>query len=209
MMVPGLNERAGGTEVRAKAQRRRTVKEVARHSVSTERGTYSLEGVLGQEKHGLLERRVEFYRECALEGLEDDWESGAWEDSDPGDAVFDEGPCWWLQEPECDGDLDCGCGPVTLLEALGNVAVADRAGVLAAHMGLLEELWSHFWSGQALTEGGTATIGDACVECLVEGHAHVYSVFSDATQMAEELGEALAAFECSVTLHAMRWDKSQ
>lgn len=207
-MVPGSNERAGGTEVRAGSQRQRTVHEVKRHAVSAERGEYSLEDVLGPERQRLLEQRVEFYQQCALNGLDDDWESTEWVDAGFDDVPFDDAPCWWLEEAGCAGDVDCGCGPVTLLEVLGSVGAEDRAGVLAAHMRLLGELWSHFWSGQALTEGGTATIGDACVECLVDGHPHVYAVFSDATQMAEELGEALAAFECSVTLHSMRWDRS-
>jgi hypothetical protein len=180
---------------------------VNRHSVVISQGTYTLQRDLDAAKLELLGQRREFY--TSQEALCDDEEQWWGSDGDADDVSvvleYDEGPCWWFKEDGCEGHIECACGLVTLLEVLGRVDAVQRVGVLAAHMQLLAEAWSHYWSGQAILEGGSATIGDACVECLVDGPNHVYALFSHATQMAEELGEALAAFECAVTLGEPRW----
>ena len=180
---------------------------VNRHAVVIPQGTYTLQVELAGAELALLGQRREFLSNQESLFDDDDNDDEWWGSDNEISVVFeyDEGPCWWYSEQGCAGDLECGCGLVTLLEVLGRVDTAQRVGVLSAHMQLLAEMWSHYWSGQAILEGGSATIGDACVECLVDGPNHVYTLFSHATQMAEELGEALAAFECAITLGEPRW----
>lgn len=139
------------------------------------------------------------------------------EDDDAEMSVFDQSPIdvadedippmWWFEDPECDGDAECTCGPVTLLEALSQLDAHERQAAIDTHLRVMRELFDHFWSGHGLTHGGSATIGDACASCLVDGVGHVWEVFEVASTLAEEFGEALCAHHSNVILGDPRFDE--
>jgi len=45
------------------------------------------------------------------------------------------------------------------------------------------------------------------VECLIDGAKHVYSVFENASRLAEELGEVLAAYHYHLIVGGTRYGK--
>ena len=101
---------------------------------------------------------------------------------------------WWWERHACEGGSGCPCGPVTLLEALERLEPQDRGNAVRAHAEEMRNLYDHFWSGQGFVSGATANIGNACVSCIAEGAPHVWDVYEDACVLAEEFGEALAAY---------------
>jgi hypothetical protein len=113
--------------------------------------------------------------------------------------------CWWFDGTDCAHDIDCACGPVTLLEVLMNVAALDRQAILTAHQARIAALWDHFWSGDALLAGRSTDLGTACAECLLSPLTHLPYLYETARELSSELGEALAAFHADVQLGAPRW----
>jgi hypothetical protein len=89
---------------------------------------------------------------------------------------------------------DCDCGRITLLEALERMNPGDRGGAVKMHAAEMRRLFEHFWSGQALLSGASRSIGEACSSCLIHGAGHVVETYENACMMAEEFGEALAAY---------------
>ena len=129
------------------------------------------------------------------------------EDVDIEIEIADEGTTWWWRENGCIADFDCECGPVTLLEACNRAESEERSGMIEAHASVMRELFDHYWSGQGLIEGSSAEIGEACVECLIDGAKHVYIVFENASRLAEELGEVLAAYHYHLIVGGTRYTK--
>ena len=117
------------------------------------------------------------------------------------------GVTWWHSYAECAGGEECECGPVTLLEALSWFDLKQGASLFSIHQEHGRALFDHFWSGHALCEGETMSIGDACANCLVEGFNHVWDVFDNAAKLAEETGEVLAAYEHTVVLGVNRFSE--
>jgi len=101
---------------------------------------------------------------------------------------------WWWEENGCDGGLACVCGRLTLLEALERLEPGQRGRAVRLHADEMRNLYDHFWSGQGLVSGARIEIGNACVHCLTEGASHVWDVYENACILAEEFGEALAAY---------------
>lgn len=101
---------------------------------------------------------------------------------------------WWWYTDACTGGYECSCGPLTLLEALERLDPTERGAAVRLHADEMRALYDHFWSGQGLVSGSCSSIGDACVSCISEGAAHVWDVYEDACLLAEEFGEALAAY---------------
>ncbi len=170
-------------------------------------GRYSLHAELTADQRDLLNSRMEHFARLEAEGVAEEWED------DPEELfemfsydVSTEAPCWWFAEGACEGELNCHCGPVTLLEVLTRLEPDRRKEALSDHMIMMGELWSHHWSGQGLLDGGTASIGDACAECIINGANHVFDVRDAASSLAEELGEALAAYSCEIELGKPRWN---
>lgn len=100
---------------------------------------------------------------------------------------------WWFTSDTCDR-VTCNCGPITLLEALSRLHADQRGEAVKAHANQMRELYEHFWSGQGIVSGASMTIGDACPSCISDGTRHVWSVYENACILAEEFGEALAAY---------------
>lgn len=100
---------------------------------------------------------------------------------------------WWQSDPDCDGS-DCGCGRVSLIYVLEKLAPEERGEAVALHAEEMRTLYEHFWAGQGLVSGAADMIGDACSSCLTEGAAHVWEIYENACELAEEFGEALAAY---------------
>ncbi len=177
-------------------------------------GTYTLCVELSPAQAALLvdrlEQMAEIYAAELADDLDDDDDADHWFPFEDGTIdVSHEAPCWWFQEADCVNAPHCHCGPVTLLEVLTRSGPESRPEALAAHLQLMEKTWSHYWSGQGLLEGGTASIGDACSDCLISGAQHVYDVHGTAASLAEELGEAISAFACSVLLGEPKWTPGQ
>lgn len=100
---------------------------------------------------------------------------------------------WWWGETNCDG-VACACGRLTLLEALQRLAPDERGEAIKLHADEMRTLFDHFWGGQGLVSGASTRIGNACPDCLIEGAPHVWDVYENAGLLAEEFGEALAAY---------------
>jgi hypothetical protein len=112
---------------------------------------------------------------------------------------------WWYQ-PESDHGPECTCGPRPFVQVLqSDVGVDDRQGALNAHLDALRTTWDHYWSGDAALTGSSETLGGVCALCLGLGRAHVGDVGGDAHALADELGQALAAFNGEVALGADRY----
>jgi len=109
-------------------------------------------------------------------------------------AVSVEHRIWWWYTAECAGGYECTCGPITLLEALERLEPSERGTAVRLHAEEMRALYDHFWSGQGLVSGACNNIGYACVSCISEGTDHVWDVYEDACVLAEEFGEALAAY---------------
>lgn len=107
-------------------------------------------------------------------------------------------PTWWAVREDCDHDLDCGCGFVTLLEVLTGLDEAARALALASHVAVLREVWHHYWSAQVLIEADGESLDGTCAWCIVEGRDHLVQLYDEACDLAEQLGEAVAAFDVSL-----------
>lgn len=118
--------------------------------------------------------------------------AGCWDT--PGHVVHIEHRLWWWHVTACTGGYECSCGPLTLLEALERLDPSERGTAVRLHADEMRALYDHFWSGQGLVSGSCSNIGDACVSCIAEGAAHVWDVYEDACLLAEEFGEALAAY---------------
>ena len=100
---------------------------------------------------------------------------------------------WWWCGDGCDG-IACDCGQLTLLEALHRLPPDELSNAIKLHADEMRGLYEHFWGGQGLVSGASKRIGDACPECLVTGAPHVWGIYENASLMAEEFGEALAAY---------------
>jgi len=120
----------------------------------------------------------------------------------PGD---DDHRVWWAHRDDCDGGTLCDCGRVTLLEALERLEPKDRDEAVRLHADEVRALYDHFWSGQGLVSGARLEIGEACVHCLTDGERHVRAVHDAARLMAEEFGEALAAYAYRLILGGARF----
>lgn len=112
--------------------------------------------------------------------------------------------CWWFFDAAC-ANLGCDCAPVTLLEVLSGTEATSHQEVTSAHVGLVGRLWDHYWSGEGLISQTSVEIRSACPDCLVYGHEHVETLWAAANQLSGELGEALAAYHCEVSLGQARW----
>ena len=179
----------------------RTVETMREHQVPG--GTYGFGEMDTELREHVIEAetaRVEMYAQET--GMDVD-------DVDIEVEISEEGTTWWWREDECGADADCVCGPVTLLEACNSVESEERSGMIEEHAGKMRELFDHYWSGQGLIEGSSAEIGEACVDCLVEGAKHVYTVFENASRLAEELGEVLAAYHYHLIVGGTRYDRKQ
>jgi hypothetical protein len=114
-------------------------------------------------------------------------------------------PGWWMAGT-ADHANDCDCRPLSLLEVLQYHSTgAIRQAALEAHLGALQEVWHHFWSGDAVINGSSEEINGACVACLTEGREHLSTVLDEARNLAEELGEALAAFHSHIDIGLDRY----
>ena len=113
---------------------------------------------------------------------------------------------WWMLPSDGEHTSDCRCRPMCLLEVLQDHAEgAERQGALEEHLDGLQGIWDHFWSGDALINGSSEHINGACSDCLVEGRGHLTDVLDEARNLAEELGEALAAFQSSISIGLDRY----
>lgn len=119
----------------------------------------------------------------------DDW----WGTDDSEDVPPYDHRVWWWWRENCDEE-DCQCGQVTLLLVLEHLEPEDRGEAVSMHAEEMRNLFEHFWAGQGLVSGASGTIGDACSSCLTEGAAHVWEIYETACELAEEFGEALAAY---------------
>jgi len=120
-------------------------------------------------------------------------------------GVGQHSPSWWLNSKTEHGE-ECLCRPAGLLEVLQDYAASgDRQGALEAHLGALRDVWDHFWSGDALVNGEGELINGACPACLIEGREHLSEILDEARNLAEELGEALAAFHSHIDLGIDRY----
>lgn len=134
-------------------------------------------------------------------GWDVETETGWWLPAD----TLDDGTCdtdvsyvvphriWWWSEAGCDG-VACACGRLTLLEVLQRLSPDERGDAIKLHADEMRMLFDHFWGGQGLVSGVSKRIGNACPDCLIEGAAHVWDVYENAGLLAEEFGEALAAY---------------
>lgn len=130
-------------------------------------------------------------------------EDFSWSPVDTEDGY--EEPVWWFENDSCDAGVDCVCGRASLLAVLSNIDPDERHSALKAHVDSMRELFDHFWSGQGLLDGQSSSIGSACATCLTAGHVHVWGVYASACEMAEELGEAMSAYEHKLWLGADRY----
>lgn len=109
-------------------------------------------------------------------------------------------PTWWMAGSGSHDDA-CTCRPLGLLEVLQDHAdPKKRQSALEAHLSGLRGIWDHFWSGDALVNGSSDLINGACSNCIAEGRDHLSDVLDEARNLAEELGEALAAFHTQIDL---------
>lgn len=100
---------------------------------------------------------------------------------------------WWMWDENCDTDT-CNCGQTSLLCVLEYVEPDERAAMVIQHAEEMRRLYEHFWAGQGLVSGASKVIGEACSSCIVEGTPHVWEIYESACELAEEFGEALAAY---------------
>jgi hypothetical protein len=115
-------------------------------------------------------------------------------------------PTWWLAGSGSHDDT-CTCRPLGLLEVLQDHADPNkRQSALEAHLSGLRGIWDHFWSGDALVNGSSDLINGACSNCIAEGREHLSDVLDEARNLAEELGEALAAFHTQIDLGLDRYE---
>ena len=114
-------------------------------------------------------------------------------------------PTWWVLSEDEHGD-GCRCRPMGLLEVLQYHTTGTlRQDALEAHLAALQEVWDHFWSGDGIVNGSSDQINGACVACLVDGREHLGDVLEEARNLAEELGEALAAFHSHINIGLDRY----
>jgi hypothetical protein len=118
-------------------------------------------------------------------------------------------PVWWYDEDGCDGEETCRCGRSTLLDALTNIEDDRRAEAVSAHVRVMRSMYDHFWSGQGLLEGGSAELGEACALCLTVGASHVWDIYESASEAAEELGEAMSAYDTDLTFGEARFRRGE
>ena len=114
--------------------------------------------------------------------------------------------CWWFTEDVCSGELNCRCGPATLLEVLSRTTdPKEQTAAIGAHLARMSDLWAHYWAGDSLISGSQTDFEDSCADCIIEGLFHVGAVYEAASTLAQELGEALAAYHSAVRLGDPRW----
>lgn len=117
-------------------------------------------------------------------------------------------PSWWLfdMDPGVSHGPHCNCRPLGLLEVMQyHAPVPDRQEALEAHLSALRDVWDHFWSGDALVNGASEEINGACSTCIITGREHLGDVLDEARNLAEELGEALAAFHSHIDIGTNRY----
>lgn len=110
---------------------------------------------------------------------------------------------WWVESADC--DTLCECGQVALIAALSILPQELHRDAVKMHGEQMRDLFSHFWSGQALITGTSSDVCDACSNCLTDGSEHVWEVYADACMLAEEFGEALASYAYDLLLGAPRY----
>jgi hypothetical protein len=118
-------------------------------------------------------------------------------------------PVWWYDEDGCDGDESCRCGRSTLLDALTHIEENRRADAVRDHVRVMRSMYDHFWSGQGLLEGGSEELGEACALCLTVGASHIWDMYESASEAAEELGEAMSAYDVSLTFGGPRFSRGE
>lgn len=118
-------------------------------------------------------------------------------------------PVWWYDEYGCDGDESCRCGRSTLLDVLTHIEENRRADAVRDHVRVMRSMYDHFWSGQGLLEGGSEELGEACALCLTVGASHIWDIYESASEAAEELGEAMSAYEISLTFGEPRFCRGE
>jgi hypothetical protein len=115
-------------------------------------------------------------------------------------------PTWWMSGAGPHDDT-CTCRPLGLLEVLqDHTDPSKQREALAAHLSGLRGIWDHFWSGDALVNGASDSINGACSTCIAEGREHLDYILDEARNLAEELGEAIAAFHTQIDLGLCRYD---
>lgn len=114
-------------------------------------------------------------------------------------------PVWWFEREGCEGNESCTCGRSTLLDALSNLHEEETGDAVREHIQTMRGMFDHFWSGQGVIEGGSHEIGEACPLCITVGAPHVWDVYEAASDLAQELGEAVAAHEASLELGEPRY----
>lgn len=110
---------------------------------------------------------------------------------------------WWVESANC--DTFCECGQVALIAALSMLPQDLHREAVTMHGEQMRDLFSHFWSGQALITGTSSDVCDACSNCLTDGTDHIWEVYADACLLAEEFGEALASYAYDLLLGAPRY----
>lgn len=129
----------------------------------------------------------------------DDRDEGWWDDAEDVEPCYEQysNRVWWQIDTACDGGgcMDgCDCGRVSLLYVLEKLPPEERGRAVALHAEEMRGLYEHFWAGQGLVSGAADAIGEACSSCLTEGAVHVWEIYENACELAEEFGEALAAY---------------
>jgi hypothetical protein len=114
---------------------------------------------------------------------------------------------WWWFSDDCDGS-PCTCGRLTLLEALERLQPGLRAEAVRAHADEMRRAYDHFWAGQAVASGVTTALGAVCVDCLVNGARHVWTIYEEASTLAEEFGEALSAYAYELLVGEPRYHRN-
>lgn len=114
-------------------------------------------------------------------------------------------PTWWAVNRDCDHDGSCDCGFVTLLEVLHVIDPAERPAALAVHVAVMREVWDHYWSSHALVETASESLDGTCAWCIANGRSHLAGIGDEAAELAEQFGEAFAAFHGDVSLGQSRY----
>jgi hypothetical protein len=99
-------------------------------------------------------------------------------------------PMWWAETPACPHPRGCGCGPVSLGEAIQGATGSDKRRLAEAHMGLLAELSRHYDAVLALLSG--EVLDDVCVGCLAQPELHLETLQHAITDTAHDLAHAFA-----------------
>jgi hypothetical protein len=137
---------------------------------------------------------------CARAGLELGLELGTQSDNVLLGSQTEMYGCWWSGEIGCSGWVGCTCGPVTLLEVLGEVGAEDRQVALGIHSAHLRDLYRHYWSVQSAAANPESGSSGECASCILDTTAHVGALERATTELGVELAEALCAYYCQISL---------